>query len=59
MAAYAGATIKVTDSVSFTFTIQTHEKAQFKVAFRRYLNTSMGSLFWCPSIWNTPETICV
>jgi hypothetical protein len=36
-----------------------HEKAQFKVAFRRYLNTGMGSLFWCPCIWNTPETIFV
>lgn len=52
------ADIKVTDSVSFTLTVRVHEKAQFKVAFRRCLNTGMGSLFWCPSIWNTPETIC-
>ena len=53
------ADMKINDSLSFTLSIRVHEKAQFKVAFRRYLNTGMGSLFWCPSVWNTPETICV
>jgi hypothetical protein len=51
--------VKITSALPFSLTSQGSEKAQFRVALRKYLDTGMGYFIWCPGTWNIPETSCV